>query len=250
MNITVHTVCFNEALMLPHFLNYYSKIAEKIYIYDNYSTDDSVQIASDHPNTIVTRFDSGGEHSELTLMNLRNNCWKNDQSDYSIVCDMDEFLYHPSLLEFLQTNISKFSAFKPIGYEMVSEYFPDNYKSLITEQVKRGCESIFYSKMILFKPTECAEINFGPGSHTADPKAKNSIDQVKVYSATNSADDLKLLHYKNLGFEYRRNRHNMYAARLGEDFRNHRFGFHYTLDLATQEQEFNEIKNASTSIIT
>jgi len=38
MDLVVHTVCFNEEAMLPHFLNYDAPQAKKIRIYDNQST--------------------------------------------------------------------------------------------------------------------------------------------------------------------------------------------------------------------
>lgn len=53
MKITVYTVCFNEELMLPHFLNHYSRIADRIVLYDNQSTDQSMSLARAYPNTEI-----------------------------------------------------------------------------------------------------------------------------------------------------------------------------------------------------
>ena len=44
MKITLYTICYNEQEMLPYFLNHYSKMVDKIVVYDNYSTDNSRQI--------------------------------------------------------------------------------------------------------------------------------------------------------------------------------------------------------------
>ena len=44
MKITLYTICYNEQEMLPYFLNHYSKMVDKIVVYDNQSTDNSRQI--------------------------------------------------------------------------------------------------------------------------------------------------------------------------------------------------------------
>ena len=44
MIIHAHILAFNEEKILPFILDYYSKICDKIYIYDNISTDSSDDI--------------------------------------------------------------------------------------------------------------------------------------------------------------------------------------------------------------
>lgn len=89
MDLVVHTVCFNEEAMLPHFLNYYAPQAKKIRIYDNQSTDRSVEIALSYPNVEVLSFSTEGKFSELSLMHLRNQGWKEEKCDDMVVCDVD-----------------------------------------------------------------------------------------------------------------------------------------------------------------
>ena len=48
MKITLYTISHNEQLILPHLLNYYSTIVDKIIVYDNESTDDTLKILSEY----------------------------------------------------------------------------------------------------------------------------------------------------------------------------------------------------------
>jgi glycosyltransferase involved in cell wall biosynthesis len=250
VNIIVHTVCFNEALLLPHFINHYGSFASKIVIYDNNSTDNSTEIALRYPNVVVISFDTGGLFSEIALMEIRNTCWQNDDADYSIVCDVDEFLYKKDLVQFLEKN-KEFGVFKPLGYDMVSDHFPSDYSRPITDQVKFGRIVSSHSKTILFQPKLLKEINFGPGSHFSEPEFKVGAEDVqKIYIAKSSPEDLKLLHYKNLGLDYRYARHRLIGQRLGgEEFRRFKFGFHYNFDFEIQEREFMDLKKNAFQVL-
>jgi glycosyltransferase involved in cell wall biosynthesis len=245
MKITVYTVCFNEELMLPHFLNHYSSIADRIVLYDNQSTDQSMSLARAYPNTEIHSFDTGGRFSELTLTSIRENCWKNDRADYVIVCDVDEFLFcdNVSLPEFLSAR-SDYSVFQPLGFEMVADQFPSDYARSIHDQVQVGVYSRGYSKMVLFDPKRIAAMNFSPGSHYAQPTGTH----VNIYRADrrlgkSAGYDLKLLHYKNLGFDYRESRHKCLAERLPADaLRRRDYGFHYALGKEEQLAQFRKLR--------
>jgi glycosyltransferase involved in cell wall biosynthesis len=245
MKITVYTVCFNEELMLPHFLNHYSRIAHKIVVYDNQSTDNSMSLVRDYSNVEVHSFNTGGRFSELTLTSIRENCWRNDNADYVIVCDVDEFLYcdNVDLPEFLSAR-ADYSVFQPLGFEMVADQFPKDYTRSIHDQVQVGVYSRGYSKMVLFDPNRICAMNFSPGSHCARPIGR----LVNIYRADRrlgkaTGYDLKLLHYKNLGFEYRESRHRCLAKRLRTDaLRARDYGFHYALEKREQLAQFRKLR--------
>ncbi|MEM4655327.1 MAG: glycosyltransferase family 2 protein [Thermosphaera sp.] len=244
-SIIVYTVCFNEELILPHFLNYYSRIANKIVIYDNQSTDQSVNIATSYPNVELRSFDTGGKVSELTLTNIRRNCWKEEKSDYVIVCDADEFLYVKDLQEFLAKH-HDYDVFRPVGFNMVSNKFPTDYGKLITEQVKSGAYAPAFSKMVLFKPETVREIGYGPGSHKAYPVG---FKQLKVYDALQNNADLKLLHYKFLGLDYVTKRYAFLSSRLGEEYQKYKYDFHFGLKAAAYKKKFLQLKILSFNCI-
>lgn len=246
MDLVVHTVCFNEEAMLPHFLNYYAPQARKIRIYDNQSTDRSVEIALSYPNVEVLSFGTDGKLSELSLMHLRNQGWKDEKCDYMVVCDVDEFLYPSDLAAFLRQH-PDVDVFQPQGYDMVCDTFPPADGRLLTDLVQWGCPAENYSKMACFRPDKVVAMNYGPGSHLATPQGHADL---KIHRAGAGPDELKLLHYKNLGLDYRLRRHQALRARLaGEEFETYRFGFHYAFEAEAQQAEFLALKAKAEKVV-
>mgnify|MGYP002639135158 FL=1 len=76
MKIEVFAVCYNEEIILPYFLRHYRQFASNITIFDNMSTDSSVGIMKE-ANVNIIPFDTDGRFEEASLIQIRNNCWKN-----------------------------------------------------------------------------------------------------------------------------------------------------------------------------
>jgi glycosyltransferase involved in cell wall biosynthesis len=223
VKISVYAVCFNEEKMLPHFLNYYGAFAARIVIYDNMSTDRSREIIASYPNTEIIAFETQGELQELTLTEIRSNCWKGDDADYAMVCDIDEFLYAGDLPAFLRAN-PDYDIFQAVGFDMVSWAFPTDVARSLIDQVQRGVPDASYSKMLILKPRQVVEMNYAPGAHSADPVGHSPL---RIYRSVEHGGTLKLLHYKYLSFAYVHRRHGALKGRLGKEFREHGFGLHY-----------------------
>ncbi|MBL4642571.1 MAG: glycosyltransferase family 2 protein, partial [Flavobacteriaceae bacterium] len=65
IDIELFLLCYNEQKMIPHALNYYAKFCSRITIFDNDSTDNSVElIRAFDENICILRLDSNGEHRE------------------------------------------------------------------------------------------------------------------------------------------------------------------------------------------
>lgn len=221
MIIELYLLCFNEEKMILHTLNYYSKICNKIIIIDNQSTDNSIRLASQYENIEFRYLDSGNEFIEDKLTESKNNCWKGSTADYVIVCDMDEFLYDEQLLQkLLMAKKQKIIMPTVFGYNMMSDHFPTNYESLITEQVKYGFRSERFDKQIIFDPKKIKEINYRPGAHLCQPLFyEDSFETSKI--------ELKLLHYKYLGKDYLYKKHKGYANRMSEISKDKKHGYEY-----------------------
>lgn len=219
--IELYLLCFNEEKMILHTLNYYSRICSKIIIIDNQSSDNSIRLASDYNNIEFRYLDSGNEFIEDKLTEAKNNCWKKSTADYVIVCDMDEFLYDEQLLEKLvMAKEQKIIMPAVIGYNMISDVFPINYESLITEQVKYGVRSERFDKQIIFDPKKVKEINYRPGAHLCQPLFyENRVETSKM--------ELKLLHYKYLGKDYLYKKHKGYANRMSKISKDKKHGAEY-----------------------
>ena len=145
MKIHAHILSWNEEKILPYTLDYYSQICEKIFIYDNMSDDGSDEIYKKYEKVEVIKWDSKNEINELNYINIKTQSYKersrNQNVDWVIVCDCDEFLYHPNLMDKLSEYKSKgITVPKVSGHDMVSEVFPEYDGKLLTEKVKVGSQ--------------------------------------------------------------------------------------------------------------
>lgn len=232
MNITVFAVCRNEEKILPYFLKHYSTFCKKIVIYDNESTDDSVNIVKNWKKckTEVVTFKTNNEFCESILTNIRNRVHRRSETDLVIVVDCDEFLYHPNIKQFLTKNY--FSYYCTIGYDMVCEKFPENYEFPLTHQVKTGVRNDNYSKSVLFNKSIIANMNFSYGSHHCNPIAligKNIIPY--------TGGELKLLHYKQLGYDYLMDKHIFRESVMSELSRLNGWGTEISEDIKLRFQK-------------
>ena len=86
-------------------LKHYS-FCDKITFLDDHSTDRSHEIINSYPNTeIILREQKNGkpECDELDGLALTDKIYKQDRNyDWVIITCLDEFLYHPNLLEKLE----------------------------------------------------------------------------------------------------------------------------------------------------
>ena len=117
--IEIYTVCYNEEMILPYFMRHYSQYG-KIIIYDNYSTDNSVKIA-EVGGAEVRLFDTKGQFDDITNLGIKEHCWRGSKADWCIIIDMDEFIYHPNLTDFLRNTSA--TLIEPRNYEMFSLNF-------------------------------------------------------------------------------------------------------------------------------
>ena len=218
-SVHVYTFCFNEQMMMPYFLRHYLPIADKITIYDNYSTDGSIDLARVYDKVEIIQFDTNNELRDDIHTEIRNNCWKDCAEDIAIVCDLDEFLHHPNLPRFLKRFMAnKYTVAKPIAYDMVSHSLPITSEQ-IYDEIKIGGRQPFYDKPVLFVPAHIENMNFYPGGHHVLPEG-----QVKLYQNDLA---LKLLHYKFLSVEYVVGRRRLGESRRSEINRKNKWGVEY-----------------------
>lgn len=241
--IHYYAVCWNEEKMLPFMFQYYERFVDHFTIYDNYSDDHSECIIHSHENAEIIKFKTEG-FDDTTHNDIKNNCWKQSRgkADYVIVCDIDEFIYHKNVNQVITLlKDGRYSIVKPFGYNMYSTDYPiyDSHQFL-TNKVKRGVRVPMFDKCILFDPHAIVEINYKPGAHECHPWGR-----VKRYQN----DDIKLLHYKNIGLEQLLERNHSYAARLSKENIENNYGTEYLKKEQLIIQEFHENNLKATEII-
>ncbi|MBS0207292.1 MAG: glycosyltransferase family 2 protein [Planctomycetes bacterium] len=179
--------------MLRLFLRHYSTFADKIVIYDNHSTDDSVAIARSNPRCDV-RTIGAPENDERNLLWVKGEAWKEsrDVADWVICCDVDEYLFHADVRKYLATCTQNGITFPQTkGYELVDQQLPSGNKQ-IYQAVRRGFFRPLFSKRVVFAPAFIDEVNYAPGCHQSSPTGKVVEDPLC---------QMKLLHAGSVGWQ-------------------------------------------------
>lgn len=88
------TLCKNEEDIIPFCIQYWSRIADKVIVYDNHSTDSSVELLSKHDWIEVRTFDSEGQN-DVIQKQVKEKAYLEfkDKYDIIIISDMDEVFY-------------------------------------------------------------------------------------------------------------------------------------------------------------
>ena len=89
--VTVYIVACNEEIIIDFVIKSHRKNFPNciIHLYDNYSTDRTVEIAKSH-ECIIHYYDSGGRLDDTIKKNIMNSCWKDATTDWVWVSDCDE----------------------------------------------------------------------------------------------------------------------------------------------------------------
>lgn len=224
MKITLYFINWNDAFYLPFIKRHYSQFCNRIVMYDNYSTDGSVDLALQYGFEVQT-FGKQGVLDDEIYRSLKNNIWKEERgkADFVIVCDADEFI--------VPVHLHKGSNPVVWGYNMISDNLPVN--SIF--EINTGAPSESYSKQAIFSP-EIDEINFVHGCHK-----NHMISSLPVSGLAN------LYHFRQIGGVDRLiQRHAEYRPRMSKFNLKHGMGIHYGKPEWTEEEvkAFNDSKVA------
>jgi len=203
MVIWLYCIFSNEAQLLPFFLRHYAPQVDRMFLFDNASTDNSRELISAYANTALCEYPADKPIMDsVSAAHFLSEAYHaaRGEADYVICVDCDEFLWsgpvslHESLRGYKQQDIR---AIKAQGYQMVSDVFP-TCDAPITDQIHYGIRDAEYDKVCIFDPT--LDLQWRPGRHVC-----NIAGSVTAYQTA-----IKLLHYRYLGLEYfqKRNAYN------------------------------------------
>jgi glycosyltransferase involved in cell wall biosynthesis len=210
--ITIYTIAYNESVFIKFMIDHYRSrfLNCKIVVYDNESSDDTVDIAKANGCEVIS-YSTNNQISDKKYLEIKNSCWKTAKTDWVLICDMDE------LLDITEADLKREDSLgstiiRAEAYNMVN--LEDN---LDLPGITHGSRCAPYDKSYCFKKKLIKEINYDPGCHTCKP-----IGLVK-----NSEGLYKLYHYKCINPEYQIARYRMYEQRLSEENRKNGWGGHY-----------------------
>ena len=183
MKLIQYTLMYNESEIIPYVVDYWihlhSQLDEfKVVVYDNNSTDNSVELLSKYPWIEIRHFQSDG-HNDVIHQQLKQDCWKESKgrADWCCVCDFDEILWSKNNTLKEELEYADKHNFNVIGmkwYAFAGDSLPSYTEgTFLHQQVKRGYEQYInhteqfkhLGKFILFNPNKIKEMHWSVGQH-------------------------------------------------------------------------------------
>jgi hypothetical protein len=221
MTVHLYTITWNEMAMLAFFFRHYESWVDRFYIYDDGSTDGTLDLLRGKPNVEVRSFPRPHPDSfVLSQQALQNQCWKESRgvADWAIVTAIDEHLHHPDMANYLAGCREHGVTYIPaLGYHMLTDEFPEADEHLARTRTI-GAPDGDYNKLRIFNPDAIEETSFVVGGHGATVEGR---------CIPPSRDEMLLLHYKDLGAAYAQARNRSLGERLGPTDHARNFGYQY-----------------------
>ena len=224
--------CYNEARLMPFFLDYYCNFigVSRVFLYDGGSTDNTSEIIKDYPVDMFVH--KADKVDDRQLMHFRNEGYKQwrTECDWFIVCDIDEFLYHPDIHTVLADYKKNGITLPRVeGFEMLSKEFPVFKKGdYLPGYIRTGSPNpAYYNKHLIFDPV--LDINYMLGCHQARPTGPVKLSEQA---------DFKNLHHKVLSYEYFLAKAVQTRDRLSDWNKEVGAGFHYADHARKTKEEF------------
>ena len=236
VKIDLYTRAWNDAHMLEFFFRHYDPLVRTYYIFDDGSTDGTLDMLRAHPRVALGRFVNTNEDSRiLSTVTFFDSCWKQSRgdADWVITTDIDEHIHHPDLPAYLAAcQRSGVTLVPALGYQMLSETFPAPGQNL-AHTLTHGQPWIMMNKLNIFSPEAIDEVRFSPGRHSAKPEGRLVLPP---------RDDLLLLHYKYLDFDRVQARHEASAPRSRSIDLERRFGHKYFWSAAQLRDDWERVR--------
>jgi Glycosyl transferase family 2 len=227
MNINVFLLCFNESVLLPHTIKHYKKYLPscKITIYDNESTDNSVNIAKELGCSVVS-WSSNNCIDDFKYREIKNNCWKSVERGWIIMADIDEFLCVTEDELMKEKNLGT-SILNIIGYDMLGESESSDLSDIDLQKIQKYVDNHYESKNLCFLREKVKEMNYDIGAHNSKPEG-----DIK-YSSKNYINK----HMSSLGLKFLINKITERYKRAA-NMRKHGIARHYTTDVTKIETTY------------
>ena len=234
MDINIFLLCFNESALLPHTIKHYKKYLPscKITIYDNESTDNSVEIAKELGCYVIS-WSSDNCMDEFKQQEIKNNCWKSIKKGWIIIADMDELLCvtEDNLMKELKLDTI---ILKVKGCDMIGESETLNLSDIDLQEIKKYVDNPYENKNLCFLRENITEMNYNCGAHLCNPEGDNIKYSLITYINK---------HMSSLGLQFLTNK---YIQRYNRSFnmRKYDMDIHYTQDIVTIEKMYSDYINS------
>jgi hypothetical protein len=234
MNINIFLLCYNESIMLPKTVHYYKSRFPKctITIYDNMSTDNSVELAKSL-GCIVHTFNTNNINNVLIKRDVANSCWRSIRKGWIIMADMDEWLdiTYKDLVNEIRAGTTILTI---QGYNMVGESNSKTLDDIDLTNIKKYVVHKPESKNLCFLRPHICSMNYSVGSHVCNPLG------IVKYSTKTYINK----HMAFLGLPYIINKITERYKR-SKEMQKQNYSVHYTDDVNKITAKYNKMLNES-----
>lgn len=240
--VHVYINCHNEEYFMPYFLRHYACFADRIFVYDAFSTDLTRDIVQTCDKAVLIDFDCH-EINELRYLGIHNHEYKlrsRGVADWVMCVDADEFVCHPDILGDLQRLLDRgVTLVRPPEWLVVSDE-PPTGDGQIWEQVRMGClNRLQRPKVVAFRPE--LDINFAAGRHKCNPQPKRFARRARFAR-------FATLHFVYLGEQFCVDKVRKRRARLSDTNREKNWGTQVMVDDQTAAATFWDFRSRAVPI--
>ena len=171
MRIEAFTFCWNEMTVLPFAVDYWRRYADHVTVFDNGSTDGSIEFMQQHSDLItIEHWETNNQINDKMLLDAKNNMWKRARgsADLVVVADMDEMLI-PVGNELQRMLDEGYTVCTPRWFAMMSDEVPTHEDGKLLHEI-RPYAIQSPGKVIVFDPNKIDNVNYDPGAHQCRPE--------------------------------------------------------------------------------
>ncbi|PJB17004.1 MAG: hypothetical protein CO117_13330, partial [Flavobacteriaceae bacterium CG_4_9_14_3_um_filter_33_16] len=183
---------------------------------------------------------SNNQINEQHHIDIKNNIYKESRgkADWVIVCDVDEFLYHPNFIKKLeQYKKTGINYPKVKGFEMMPNCEISSEDDLC-EKYQMGARFKNFDKRAIFDPN--LDMEFCAGCHRA---------KTPMNAHESAMPDIRMMHYKMLNLNYFINRNQLLGTRLSDLNKKMGWSLHYTLSKEEMTKTYNDFLSKIEKVI-
>lgn len=219
-------------LMIDH---YRSRFPEcHIVVYDNQSTDRTVEIAKAN-SCEIRHYDSGGQVNDQMLWDTKNTCWKTADTDWVLVCDLDEML-DITEEQLIAEDAKGITKIKCNCWHMVN--MQDNLDVRGIIYGTRNLKDTVYDKDLLFNK-KYVDINY----------INNDCHFTRSRGKVVNSQPYKMYHYKYVNPDLFVNKQKISAIRLSDINRKNGWGVQCLRDEVNLRQEFQQARDTAVKVL-
>ena len=230
--------------ILPFVVDYWKLFADKVIVYDNYSTDKSVEYLQQFGDWIEVRhFETRGQDN-AAIRDIKNKVWKDDDADWIVISDLDECLFAKDGIKNVLEAYDKggIGLIYPSWYVLVSDEKPVYDGRLLHEIRPNWYHNQNEAKPLIFKPKYFEEMNFSAGQHKCSPTYKERCSTLK-------GGAIYCLHTEGrLSPEYYLAKCHMRATRRSPSDIKYHFGTHYGKSDSQIMSQWNKFKSGAETL--